>query len=187
MDETIELVVFCNCRKTIPLLPHVMTIVPCKWTFRDDKKCPDVPKESHFDWECDPRIGSCPQGQYPQAENSDGIQTEKQTEMQTELQTVKQTDLSENQTEDQHWRRKLEKLERTIFELELEMKYIKNNYDENLEHLEKEFDSKYKIEYLEKDHQKSAELIESKTKLKFMENERNKAIKQMKIILSNFF
>ena len=42
-----------------------MKTVPCEWKF-EGSTCPDVPVENQFNWECDPRDGSCPYGQYPE-------------------------------------------------------------------------------------------------------------------------
>ena len=39
-------------------------VVPCKWDYEDKESCPEVPADQQFDWECDPRNGTCGERQY---------------------------------------------------------------------------------------------------------------------------
>ena len=64
LDKSKTVILYCNCREEFGLLPGIKKIVPCKWEFIDDQVCPDVPQAEQFDWQCDPRIGDCPYGQY---------------------------------------------------------------------------------------------------------------------------
>lgn len=60
--KTIELI--CNCFFKVG---PVKQVIPCKWQYEDDEVCPEVPESAQYDWECDPRLETCKEGQYPGA------------------------------------------------------------------------------------------------------------------------
>lgn len=60
-DPAIEVELSCNCFFQVG---PVRNVVPCEWQWKDDVQCPEVPAEDQFDWTCDPRSKSCPEGQY---------------------------------------------------------------------------------------------------------------------------
>jgi len=63
MDPAKTVTLKCNCFFQVG---PVNQVVPCKWEFEHSEKCPEVPLEEQFDWECDPREGhQCKPGQYP--------------------------------------------------------------------------------------------------------------------------
>ena len=207
MDETIRLVVFCNCREQT-IIPRVKKIVPCKWTFLEDKICPEIQDQHQiFDWECDPRVSDCPIGQYDQLETDQNLklrnkeweksenekeksEEEKSKDDYLELEEI-DAQPDEKFISEKKKREKLKEdelslkrddyseLEKIAFESKLEIEYLKKDYNRSLSHLEKTLDSKYKIQYLE-------EMVESKMKLEFMEKQRNKTMKMMTTMLNNF-
>ena len=52
--EIVEL--WCDCYSRIA---NFQVVKDCEWSFRENKKCPAVPPNKKFDWECDPRVVSC--------------------------------------------------------------------------------------------------------------------------------
>jgi len=67
-DPAIEVELSCNCFFQVG---PVRNVVPCEWQWKDDVQCPEVPAEDQFDWTCDPRSTSCPEGQYEKPEEPD--------------------------------------------------------------------------------------------------------------------
>ena len=61
MDKRIEVKVVCDCFGKVAF---IKTVRPCKWRFIDDIRCPTVPDDQKWDWECDPQRDDCPQAQY---------------------------------------------------------------------------------------------------------------------------
>jgi len=55
----------CHC---LTQVGPIQKVEDCEWRYENDEKCPDVPEEEQYDWECDPRSETCPPGQYPTPE-----------------------------------------------------------------------------------------------------------------------
>lgn len=57
MDESIEIELFCDCHNRIT--PFLLTTKDCEWSYKTEARCPPVPPNEQFNWECDIRSENC--------------------------------------------------------------------------------------------------------------------------------
>ena len=67
-DVTMNVKLFCNCHIQVGPLQFIKQ---CEWDYEDQIHCPSLTTEAVYDWECDPRVVHCEDGQYNIIEEND--------------------------------------------------------------------------------------------------------------------